>query len=256
MIDYTFWALAIAAVIIVAFSKAGLLGSLGLIAVPMLSLVMPPRDAAGMFLPLLLIMDVIAIWTYRRDADWHILKIMIPGAAAGTLVGWALWSFVSDAMVLLFVGVITLLFVLDAVLPLRKKLEGLPPSKPWGWFWGGFAGFTSFISHTGGPPFQIYVLPQKLSPVLYSGTSAFFFAIVNTMKLIPYFFLGQLSVSNLTIAMILAPLAVVGVLVGVYLVRRMSVKLFYQIAYVLVAVIALKLVWDGALGVFFTGATA
>jgi uncharacterized protein len=256
MIDYAFWALAIAAVIIVAFSKAGLLGSLGLIAVPMLSLVMPPRDAAGMFLPLLLIMDVIAIWTYRRDADWHILKIMIPGAALGTLVGWALWSFVSDAMVLLFVGIITLLFVLDAVLPLRKKLEGLPPSKPWGWFWGGFAGFTSFISHTGGPPFQIYVLPQKLSPVLYSGTSAFFFAAVNTMKLIPYFFLGQLSVSNLTIATILAPVAVVGVLVGVYLVRRMSVKLFYQIAYVLVAVIALKLVWDGAVGVFFTGATA
>ena len=256
MIDYAFWALAIAAVIIVAFSKAGLLGSLGLIAVPMLSLVMPARDAAGMFLPLLLIMDVIAIWTYRRDADWHILKIMIPGAAIGTLVGWALWSFVSDAMVLLFVGVITLLFVLDAVLPLRKKLEGLPPSKPWGWFWGGFAGFTSFISHTGGPPYQIYTLPQKLPPVLYAGTSAFFFAIVNTMKLIPYFFLGQLSVSNLTIAMILAPLAVVGVLVGVHLVRRISVKRFYQIAYALVAVIALKLVWDGAVGVFFTGATA
>src|SRR5688572_9255429 len=233
MIDLTFWALAIAAVIIVAFSKAGLLGSLGLIAVPMLSLVMPARDAAGMFLPLLLIMDVIAIWTYRRDADWHILKIMIPGAAIGTLVGWALWSFVSDAMVLLFVGVITLLFVLDAALPLRKKLGGLPPSKPWGWFWGGFAGFTSFISHTGGPPYQIYTLPQKLPPVLYAGTSAFFFAIVNTMKLIPYFFLGQLSVSNLTIAMILAPLAVVGVLVGVQLVRRISVKRFYQIAYAL-----------------------
>jgi uncharacterized protein len=256
MIDYTFWALAITAVIIVAFSKAGLLGSLGLVAVPMLSLVMPARDAAGMFLPLLLVMDVIAIWTYRRDANWHILKIMIPGAAVGTLIGWALWSIVSDAMVLLFVGIITLLFVFDAVLPLRKKLEGLPPSTPWGWFWGSFAGFTSFISHTGGPPFQIYVLPQKLPPVHYSGTSAFFFAIVNAMKLIPYFFLGQLSVSNLTIGLMLAPVAVVGVLVGVYLVRRISVKLFYHIAYVLVAVIALKLVWDGAVGVFFTGAVA
>jgi uncharacterized protein len=254
MIDLTFWALAITAVIIVAFSKAGLLGSLGLVAVPMLSLVMPARDAAGMFLPLLLVMDAIAVWTYRRDANWHILWIMIPGAAVGTLVGWALWSVVSDAMVLLFVGIITLLFVFDAVLPLRKKLEGLPPSKPWGWFWGGFAGFTSFISHTGGPPFQIYVLPQKLSPVLYSGTNAFFFAIVNSMKLVPYFFLGQLSVSNLTIGLMLAPLAVVGVLVGVYLVRRISVKLFYQIAYVLVAVIAVKLVWDGVVGVFFPGA--
>ena len=256
MFDPVFWSIAVLAVVIVSFSKAGLLGSLGMVAVPLLSLVMPARDAAGMFLPLLLVMDVIAIWTYRKDANWHILWIMIPGAAIGTLIGWALWAVVSDAMVLLFVGVVTLLFILDAMLPLRKKLEGLPPSKPWGWFWGGFAGFTSFISHTGGPPFQIYVLPQKLSPVNYAGTNAFFFAIVNTMKLVPYFFLGQLTVSNLTVGLILTPLAVVGVLVGVWLVRRISVKFFYQLAYALVAVLAVKLVYDGAVGVFFAGATA
>src|SRR5690606_29716558 len=100
--------------------------------------------------------------------------------------------------VLLFLGIITLLFVLDAVLPLRKKLEGLPPNRVWGTFWGGAAGFTSFVSHAGGPPYQIYTLPQRLPPVRYSGTTAFFFAIVNAVKLVPYFFLGQLSVSNLT----------------------------------------------------------
>jgi uncharacterized membrane protein YfcA len=114
-----FWSIAVVATLIVAFSKAGLLGSLGMVAVPLLSLVMPARDAAGMFLPLLLVMDAIAIWTYRKDANWQILWIMIPGAAVGTLIGWALWSVVSDAMVLLLVGVITLLFFLDAMLPLR-----------------------------------------------------------------------------------------------------------------------------------------
>jgi uncharacterized membrane protein YfcA len=254
MIDFSFWAVAIAAVLIVALSKAGLLGALGMVGVPLLSFVMPARDAAGMMLPLLLVMDAITVWNYRKDADWHILWILLPGAAVGTLIGWAVWSVVSDAMVLLFVGLVTLVFIADALLPLRKKLEGLPPSRPWGWLWGGLAGFTSFISHTGGPPFQIYVLPQKLTPVRYSGTSAFFFAIVNTMKLVPYFFLGQLSVSNLTVGLILAPLAVVGVLLGVYMVRRISIKLFYQIAYLLVAAMALMLVWDGARGVFFPGA--
>lgn len=256
MPDLYFWIIAVLAVFIVALSKSGLVGSLGLVAVPMLSLVMPARDAAGMMLPLLLVMDAIAIWTYRKDADWRILKIMLPGAMIGTLIGWALWAVVSDAMVLLFVGVLTLLFILDALLPLRKKFEGLPPSRPWGTFWGGFAGFTSFISHTGGPPFQIYVLPQKLTPVNYSGTTAFFFAIVNTAKLVPYFFLGQLNVSNLTNAAILAPLAVVGVMVGVWLVRRISVKRFYQITYWLVFLLALKLIYDGIQGVFFTGAVA
>jgi len=254
MPDLYFWTVAVIAVFIVALSKSGLVGSLGMVAVPLMSLVMPARDAAGMLLPLLLVMDAIAIWTYRKDADWRILKIMLPGAMVGTLVGWALWSFVSDAMVLLFIGIITLLFILDALLPIRKKLEGLPPSKPWGRFWGGFAGFTSFISHTGGPPFQIYVLPQRLSPVIFSGTSAFFFAIVNTAKLVPYFFLGQLNVANLTHAAILAPLAVVGVMIGVWLVRRISVKRFYQLTYWLVFLLALKLIYDGAIGVFFTGA--
>ena len=256
MPDIAFWIVAVLAVFIVALSKSGLVGSLGLVAVPLLSLVMPARDAAGMMLPLLLVMDAIAIWTYRKDCNWRILRIMLPGAMLGTLIGWALWAVVSDAMVLLFVGIITLLFILDALLPLRKKLEGLPPSKPWGAFWGAFAGFTSFISHTGGPPFQIYVLPQRLSPVNYAGTTAFFFAIVNTSKLIPYFFLGQLNVSNLSYAAILAPLAVVGVLVGVWLVRRISVKRFYQLTYWLVFLLALKLIYDGVIGVFLSGTPA
>jgi len=255
MSDLYFWGIAVLAVFVVALSKSGLVGSLGLVGVPLLSLVMPARDAAGMMLPLLLVMDAIAVWTYRKDADWRILRIMLPGAFVGTVVGWVLWSFVSDAMVLLFVGILTLLFILDALLPLRKKLEGLPPSKPWGAFWGGAAGFTSFISHTGGPPFQIYVLPQKLTPVKFSGTTAFFFAIVNSAKLIPYFFLGQLNVANLSHAAILAPLAVIGVMVGVFLVRRISVKRFYQLTYWLVFLLALKLIYDGAVGVFFTGAT-
>ncbi|MDB5473739.1 MAG: sulfite exporter TauE/SafE family protein [Devosia sp.] len=249
--DPSFVAIAIIAVLIVGLSKAGLLGSLGMVGVPLLSLVMPARDAAGMMLPVLLAMDVIAVYAYRRDVDWRIIRIMLPGAAIGTILGWALWAFVSDAAVLLFVGVVTLLFILDALLKLRQKLEGLPPSGPWGALWGGFAGFTSFISHTGGPPFQIYVLPQRLPPATYSGTSAVFFAIVNTSKLIPYFFLGQLGVNNLQLSAALIPVGIAGVFLGIFLVRRISMKWFYRIAYWLVFLLALKLVWDGARGVFW-----
>jgi uncharacterized membrane protein YfcA len=248
MFDPIFVTVCVLAVFLVALSKAGLLGSLGVIGVPMLTLVMPARDAAGMMLPVLLVMDAIAVWSYRKEFDVRILKVMLPGALAGTLLGWALWSFVSDDMVLLFVGVITLLFILDAVFPIRKALVRANPSAAWGNFWGGFAGFTSFVSHTGGPPFQIYVLPQKLTPAIYSGTSALFFAIVNTSKLVPYYFLGQLSVHNLQLSAMLAPVGVIGVLVGVWLVRRVSAKFFYQIAYGLVFLLALKLIWDGATG--------
>jgi len=251
MLDPYFVAIATLAVLIVGLSKAGLLGSLGMVGVPLLSLVMPARDAAGMMLPVLLAMDAIAVYAYRKDVDWRIIRIMLPGAMVGTLVAWALWAFISDAAVLLFVGVVTLLFILDAILPLRKKLEGLPPSRGWGTFWGGFAGFTSFVSHTGGPPFQIYVLPQRLPPSIYSGTTAVFFAIVNTAKLVPYFFLGQLNVHNLQLSAALIPVGIAGVFLGIFLVKRISMALFYRIAYWLVFLLALKLVWDGARGVFF-----
>ena len=251
MLDPYFVTVAVIAVLIVGLSKAGLLGSLGMVGVPLLSLVMPARDAAGMMLPVLLAMDAIAVFAYRREVDWRVISIMLPGAAAGTLLGWVLWAFVSDSAVLLFVGVVTLLFILDAILPLRKKLEGLPPSRPWGIFWGAFSGFTSFISHTGGPPFQIYVLPQRLPPAIYAGTTAVFFAIVNTAKLIPYFFLGQLNVHNLTLSAMLIPVGIGGVFIGIALVRRISMALFYRVAYWLVFLLALKLVWDGARGVFW-----
>jgi uncharacterized membrane protein YfcA len=255
MIDYAFWAIAILAVFIVGLSKSGLVGSMGMVAVPMLALVMPARDATGMMLPVLLAMDAIAIWIYRRDANWHVLRIMLPGAFVGTILGWLLWSVVTDAQVLLAVGIITVLFMLDALLPIRKRLPDTPPSRGWGAFWGGAAGITSFISHTGGPPFQIYTLPLRMTPTEYSATTAFFFAIVNTLKLAPFYFLGTLSVSNLELSAALIPFGLVGVGVGVYLVRRISAKAFYTIAYILILLLGIKILYDGITGVFFTGAT-
>ncbi len=248
MIDPLFFAVAAAAVFIVGLSKSGLVASMGMVGVPLLTLVMPARDAAGMMLPLLLVMDAIALIVYRREVDWRILWILLPGALVGTVIAWALSAVVSEAMVRLGIGIVTLIFVLDAWLPFRKKLENLPPSRPWGTFWGSIAGFTSFISHTGGPPVQIYMLPLKLPPALFAGTNAVFFAVVNTAKIIPYFFLGQLSVSNMQAAATLIPVAIGGMLIGVFLVRRISQTLFYRIAYILIFLLSLKLIYDGLAG--------
>lgn len=253
MFDPWFWSLAVFTVAIVALSKSGFLGSLGLVGVPLLSLVMPAREAAGMLLPLLCLMDIIGLLAFRREFDGRNVRLMLIGGLSGTLVGWALWTVITDAEVLLIVGIITMLFIIDAVVPWRKRLaEGAAPSAPWGIFWGGVAGITSFISHTGGPPAQIYLLPQRLAPNIYSGTTVVFFAALNFSKLIPYYFLGQLSISNLETAALLAPAAIVFMLLGVFLVRRISVKVFYNLAYVLIFFVALKLIYDGYVGVFFT----
>ena len=250
MFDPNFWFVAVSAVFIVALAKSGLLGSIGLVGVPLLTLVMSPREAAGMMLPVLLVMDTIGVIAYRREVDWSNLKILLPGAVTGISVGWAVSSMVTDDMVLLAVGLITFVFVLDTVLPFRKSIANKPPSKPWGVFWGAISGFTSFVSHTGGPPYQVYVLPQKLTPAVYAGTTVWCFAIINVIKLVPYYFLGQLSVSSLQTSVTLVPVAIVGMLVGIFLVRRISTVLFYRITYVLIFLLSLKLIYDGVRGVF------
>lgn len=235
------------AVFLVALSKSGLIGSLSFVGVPLLSIVMPVTEAVGIMLPVLLSMDTIGLMAYRREIHWPNLKILLPGAITGIVLGWIFFAFISEGMVRLMVGTVTVLFCLDEWLPLRKTLSGLPPSKPWGWFWGSVAGFTSFVSHTGGPPFQIFMLPQRLKPTLYAGTTVIFFAVVNTTKLIPYAFLGQLSVSNLAKSALLIPVAIFGMVLGVYLVRRISTELFYKMAYILAFMLALKLLYDGIL---------
>ena len=248
MSDPTFFLVAALAVFLVGLSKSGLVASLGVVGVPLLTLIMPARDAAGMMLPLLIVMDVIALFAYRREVNWRIFWILLPGALVGTVVAFSLSAVVSEAMVRLAIGIITLLFVLDAWLPLRKKLEGLPPSRVWGAFWGSVAGFTSFVSHTGGPPIQIYMLPMRLTPALFAGTNAVFFAVVNAIKIPPYLVLGQLSWANMQAALYLVPVAVAGMLVGVFLVRRIDPAVFYRVAYVLIFLLSLKLIYDGVMG--------
>ncbi len=94
------------------------------------------------------------------------------------------------------IGVIGTAFALN--LMLRHAPEGPPqPARvaP-GLFWGAIAGFTSFISHSGGPPFQVYVLPLRLPKTVFAGTTTVSFAMINAVKLIPYWALGQFSTAE------------------------------------------------------------
>lgn len=256
MPDPLFIACAAIAAILVGLSKSGFAASLGAVAVPLLALVMPTPQAAGMILPVLIVLDAAALIIYRREVDWKIFRIIIPGAMAGTLIGWALSAVVNEAVVGLVLGLISVAFALDAWLPLRRKLEQVPPSRPWGWFWGTVAGFTSFISHTGGPPYQVYTMPLRLAPNIYAGTAAVVFAVINGSKLFPYYTLGQLSVSNLELALAVLPVAGLSMLAGVWMVRRIPARIFYQIAYVLIFLLGLKLLYSGVTDIFFPGAAA
>jgi len=96
--------------VIMGLAKGGFMGALGMLAVPLMSLVVPPIQAAGILLPILLAMDVFALWAYRRIWDAANLKILVPGAVVGVSIGWFNAEHVSDAHVRLIVGIVALLF--------------------------------------------------------------------------------------------------------------------------------------------------
>jgi len=237
----------LAAVGLVGLSKGGLGGAFALMGVPVLSLVMPPVQAAALLLPLLLMMDAVGLWTWRGFFDRATLVSMLPAAVVGIAVGGLTAAVTPEALVRLLVGVVALAFVARSLRPVRADADRAP-SRVSAWLWGGVAGFTSFVAHAGGPPYQVHTLPLRLDPRVYTGTAVIFFAVVNVVKVIPYAALGQLDGRTLLSAVVLLPPAVVSVLVGAAVVRRMRSEVFYPFMLGMVALVGLRLVYDGLRG--------
>lgn len=242
--DPAFLSVAIPAVLLMGLTKGGFCGPLTMLGVPIMALVISPVQAAAIFLPILLLMDFIALYSYRGQADWNVLASMLPSAIIGVIIGWLLAGFVSEDIIRLIVGLTALAFVGDYCWRqiMRKPLATRGQASAI--VWGGTAGFTSFIAHAGGPPYQIHTLPLKMQPVRFAATNVHFFAIVNGVKLVPYFALGQFSTENLAITAALLPLAPLATLLGIYLVRRIDQTNFYRLTYIAMFVIAIKLCWD------------
>lgn len=250
--DPWFYAAAIPAVILVGLAKGGLGGALALFGVPIMALVMPPVQAAAILLPILVVMDVVSLWAWRGIYDKTTLAIMLPGGIIGIAIGWLLAAVVTSAMVKLIVGLAALLF---AVRYFYTRLTSVPPARPHnkvaGTFWGMIAGFTSFVSHAGGPPYQAYTLPLRFDPRVYTGTSVIFFSIVNAVKLVPYFALGQFDTTNLGASAALMPLAPIATYAGARIVKRIDIAVFYPLMYAVMGIVAVKLIWDGVWEVWF-----
>ncbi|WP_417667685.1 sulfite exporter TauE/SafE family protein [Roseibium sp.] len=243
--DPAFYLVAIPAVIVAGLSKGGFGGSLAMLAVPLMALAISPIQAAGIMLPILVAMDIVGLVAYRGHADKRSLLILLPAAIAGIGVGWATAALVNEAFVRLLVGALSLLFVADFLLKRKRKQGSAEHSPIKGSFWGLVTGFTSFVSHTGGPPFQLYMVPLRLAPTLFAGTAVIFFSVINALKLIPYFMLGQFDTTNLATSAVLLPLAPIATLVGVKLVKIVNQEVFYGFIYAVMVVIGIKLVWDG-----------
>ena len=200
-------------------------------------------------LPVLCLMDLMGMWAYW--GKWHKInmRIMIAGSLVGIAIGALTFRYLDADAIRILIGVIAVVFTLRRWL--ARGVAEKPPTEPdvaRGGFWGAVAGFTSFVAHAGGPPLNVYLLPQSLPKTTYQATTVIFFTAVNYVKLLPYALLGQLSGANLSTSAALLPLAVGGMALGIWLHNRVSDTLFYRIAYLLLFAIGLKLLYDGTTG--------
>jgi uncharacterized membrane protein YfcA len=244
--DPVFYMVAVPAIIALGLSKGGFAG-VGVLATPLTALYLPPLEAAALILPVLIVQDVISVWWYRRDFDPWNLKVLLPGALVGMTLGWIFAAYVNDDALRISVGVIGISFVIYSVFT-HIPTEGRRKTALSGAFWGGVSGFTSFLSQAGGPPFQVHVLPQRLPKLTLVGTNVIFFAIVNALKIGPYFALGQFSTINFATSLVLLPIAIAANALGIWLVRVTPVETFYKIAYTLVFSVSVMLLWQGVSG--------
>ncbi|SFC19124.1 sulfite exporter TauE/SafE family protein [Tropicimonas isoalkanivorans] len=244
-----FWFVAGLAAFLMGLSKGGV-PMLAMLSVPLMSLFMDPAMAAGLLLPLYIVADWYAVYLFRKSFSLKNLKILLPGAVAGILIAFFAVTVVPRDLIKLVVAGIGLFYLVDAFRTRYLKIER--PVKradvPRGLFWGTVAGFTSYISHAGGPPFQAYVLPQRLDKMTYLGTTTIFFSVVNLLKLPPYVIAGQITSESLSHAVWVAPLALAGAWSGAKISRILPERAFYLLVEVALGVVSLKLLYE----VFFT----
>ena len=241
--DPWFYITAIPAVMIYGIGKGGLGGALGIIAVPLMAMTVAPTQAAAILLPILCVMDFFAVKQHYRSADMEQLRLMLPGAIGGVVIAGLFLSVTPESGLKLVIGVLSLLFCLQYVV--KSKAQQKRPGKISAWFWSLLSGFSSTAIHAGGGPASLYLLPLRLDKVTLIATMAVLFGIVNMVKLVPFTLLGEFDQTNLMTALVLMPLAPVGVKLGVWLLYRISQDTVYKLCYFFLFLSGTKLFFDG-----------
>jgi len=245
-----FIALAFCAALTTAVSNAGFGGAVT-IGIPILLLVTTPRIALGVTLPVLLVIDVLVVYTLRHKINYQLLTIMALFGVVGQGIGWAFFDYISNAMLTAFIGGMSVLTVMLFLMRQFKPATNASapkqtPRHMWmrGSFWCSLSGIFSFISVTGGIPLQIFLLPYKLPRQIYVGTAAAFFFLLNVSKVPFYWDLGILNREVVFVSALLLPAIPLGIWLGRKITHLLSDTQFYYALHMVLGVTGLKLLVD------------
>jgi uncharacterized protein len=240
-----FYVLSVPALLLTSLSKGGFGLGLGVVAVPLMALCVPVPQVVTILLPILCLTDLVALWQYRGEWSWPLLRVAMPAALVGIGLGALAIHHLGDAWLRLAVGVISIDFVRRRTWGARRTaVEAVPLPRPaTSLFWGATSGFTSFMANAGEPALTMYLLPFKLSNRCFAGTTAAFFAAVNLTKLMSFSMLGLFTRTTLLTSLLLTPVAVLGTYAGIRLNRRLNASLFHHLSCAILLVISARLIY-------------
>ncbi|MDH3982493.1 MAG: sulfite exporter TauE/SafE family protein [Kiritimatiellaceae bacterium] len=238
---------------LIGMSKGGF--PVGAIALPILILVWPAptqaaRSAVGFMLPMLCLMDVVALLFYRRHVLWGRLIYLMPAAIVGVAVASFLFVSesamisVSDRALKMLIGILGIVFVLYFASKkwILKHIHASHPTWAKGAMFGFSAGVTSTLAHAAGPVMQMYLLPQQLEKKKFAGTSCAFFWMLNLIKLIPFVMLGRIEADDLKLGGVLLPVIPLGVALGWWLTHKTEQKHYIILIYAVLLITSVTLI--------------
>jgi uncharacterized membrane protein YfcA len=243
-LNFLFFITVIPAIILYGIAKSGLGGSMTLISIPLMTIVMPLNEALGIVLPILIFSDFIATYKYRKEFDLSTLKLMVPFAAIGVVIGSLTFSYFSEELLKFIIGLMGFLFAGHYFFLKKNKEAKSEKNFLKGGICSTISGFTSFCVHAGGTPVSIYLLPLRLKKEIYVGTRIIFFTFMNLIKLPFYINLSMTNFVTFKQSVVLFPVAFIGILIGYKLLKIIDEKLFYNILYALILVSSTKLIFD------------
>ena len=211
--------------------------------VAIFALSFPARDSVGIVLVILICADIVAVNAYRKDASWpHLLKLL-PWALAGIVLGYLALGRVDDVQMRRLIGGILLSLVVFQYVRSRRPAPVTTETQSVNRFFapltGITAGFTTMVANAAGPIMMLYLLAMRLPKIMFVGTAAWYFFVLNICKVPFSASLGLINPSSLGVSLILGPFAMVGAYIGRPIVERMNQRLFELVALALTFVAAL-----------------